>query len=73
MICMRAPVAATSSDESALTLACVPTGMNAGVGTSPWRVRDATGARVAGAAVELVADHDARLGSHMASPNDKKR
>ncbi len=36
---MSAPQARTSSGSSALTVACVPTGMKAGVGTSPWRVR----------------------------------
>ena len=35
---MRAPVLATSSGESVFTLPCVPTGMNVGVGTSPWLV-----------------------------------
>ena len=35
MMVMRAPAAATSSGDSDLTVACVPTGMKAGVGTSP--------------------------------------
>ena len=38
MICMRAPVAITSSEDTAFTAACVPTGMNAGVSTLPCRV-----------------------------------
>src|SRR5213076_1902435 len=36
---ISAPSARTSSGSSILTVAFVPTGMNAGVRTSPWAVR----------------------------------
>ena len=36
---IAAPASRTSSGCRLLTLAFVPTGMNAGVGTSPWAVR----------------------------------
>src|SRR5881628_157286 len=35
---MRAPAASRSSGVSALTVACVPTGMKTGVSTTPWAV-----------------------------------
>src|SRR5271165_5972937 len=36
MICV--PISLSSRGSSALTLACVPTGMNTGVSTTPWGV-----------------------------------
>src|ERR1700734_433204 len=38
MICV--PISSSSRGSSALTLACVPTGMNTGVSTMPWAVRN---------------------------------
>ena len=52
-----APSARTSSGCSALTLAFVPTGMNAGVGISPWAVR-ITPARAAPSVASRVKRHD---------------
>ena len=48
---IRAPRRSTSSDDSAFTLACVPTGMKTGVSIGPWAVSSTAAARAPPVAV----------------------